>query len=233
MNKVKKTLEDTKKLIRETKNKINSLDFDAHWYRRVFHAFGACFLIYYLLPDIDWINILKLVTPPSLVVIAVTIEILRLKGKISSEHFFGLRMYEKNRVGSYVFFAVGILILLTLPWQAVAIPCILCACLGDPLIGEIRIRFGKKYSYVLGFLVCMLFFMLIWHSVEIGLVLLFSVVGGLGAIIGESKQFWWIDDDFMIQILPAILLIIIWLIASHLGLNLPPDQIITPARMPW
>ena len=45
MNKVKKKLEDTRRLIKDTKNKISSLDFDAHWYRRVFHAFGACFLI--------------------------------------------------------------------------------------------------------------------------------------------------------------------------------------------
>lgn len=233
MNKVKKTLDDTRRLIKDTTNKINSLDFDAHWYRRVFHAFGACFLIYYILPDIDWINFMKIIVPPMVVVITITLEVLRLKGKISSNHFFGLRMYEKNRVGSYVFFAVGILILLMLPWQAITIPCILCACLGDPIIGEIRIRFGKKYSYILGFLVCMLFFMLIWRTADIGLVLIVSIIGGLSAIIGESKQFWWIDDDFMIQILPAILLTIIWLGASYIGLNLPPDQIITPARMPW
>ena len=233
MNKVKKKLEDTRRLIENTKNKITALDFDAHWYRRVFHAFGACFLIYYLLPDVEWINNIKLIIPPILVVIAISIEILRLKGKISSDHFFGLRMYEKNRVGSYVFFSVGILILLMLPWQGIAIPCILCACLGDPIIGEVRIHFGKMYSYALGFLVCMLFFMLVWHTFDLSFVVPISIVGGLGAIIGESKKFWWIDDDFMIQILPAILLIIIWLSASYLGLNLPPDQIITPAEMPW
>jgi len=233
MNKVKKTLEGTRRLIEDTKNKITSLDFDAHWYRRVFHAFGACFLIYYLLPDIDWINFLKLIVPPVIVVFAASLEILRLKGKINGDHFFGLRMYEKDRVGSYVFFAVGIMLLLMLPWQAISIPCILCACLGDPIIGEIRIHFGKRYAYILGFLTCMLFFMLVWYTTGIALFLLVSIIGGLGAIIGETQKFWWLDDDFMIQILPAILLIIIWLSAPHLGLNLPPDQIITPAIMPW
>ena len=233
MNKVKKKLEGTRRLIKDTKNRITSLDFDAHWYRRVFHAFGACFLIFYLLPDEEWINILKMIIPPILVVIAISIEILRIKGKISSDHFFGLRMYEQNRVGSYVFFAVGILILLMLPWQGIAIPCILCACLGDPIIGEVRIHFGRIYGYVLGFLVCMLFFLIVWHDFNLIFVVPVSIVGGLGAIIGESKKFWWIDDDFMIQILPAILLIIIWLSASYIGLNLPPDQIITPAEMPW
>jgi len=233
MNKVKKKLENTKKKIKNTKNKINSIDFDAHWYRRVFHAFGACFLFYYLLPDLDWINLLKFWIPPIIVIFAISLEILRLKGKISSNHFFGLRMYEKDRVGSYVFFAVGILILLMLPWQPISIPCILCACLGDPIIGEIRGRYGKKNSIILGFLICMLFFVVIWYNVDIRLTILVAIIGGLGAIIGETKKLWWLDDDFMIQILPAVLLIIIWFIAPHLGLNLPPDQIINAGRMPW
>lgn len=233
MNKVKKKLETTKNKIKNTKKKINSIDFDAHWYRRVFHAFGACFLFYYLLPDLDWINILKFWIPPIIVVFAISLEILRLKGKISSNHFFGLRMYEKDRVGSYVFFAVGILTLLMLPWQPIAIPCILCACLGDPIIGEIRARYGKKNSILFGFLICMFFFVIIWYNVDIRLMIFVSIVGGLGAIIGESKKFWWLDDDFMIQILPAILLIIIWFIVPYTGLNLPPEQIINPGRMPW
>ena len=96
------------KKIKNTKDRINSLDFDAHWYRHVFHAFGASFLFYYMLPDIHWINILKFWIPPAIVVIAIILEILRLKGKISSNHFFGLRMYEQKRVGSYIFFAVAI-----------------------------------------------------------------------------------------------------------------------------
>jgi hypothetical protein len=49
--------------LRDTKKIINSLDFDAHWYRRAFHAFGASFLVYYMLPDVDWINVLKFWVP--------------------------------------------------------------------------------------------------------------------------------------------------------------------------
>jgi len=226
MIKVKRKLEDTKKI-------INSIDFDAHWYRRVFHAFGASFLFYYLLPnDVDWIVFLKNWIPLVLVILAVILEILRLKGKISSDHFFGLRMYEKNRIGSYVFFAVGILILLRFFPQQIAIPCILCASLGDPVIGEIRNRFEKKHVYVFGFLICMFFFMVTWFRADIRLMLLVSIIGGLGAIIGETQKFWWLDDDFMIQVLPAILLLVIWFSAGCFGLSLP-GEIIAPGRMPW
>ena len=197
------------KKINNTRKKINLIDFDAHWYRRVFHAFGASFVFYYMLPDLEWINILKIIIPAIIVIVAILLEILRIKGFINSNHFFGLRMYEKKRIGSYVFFAVGILILLMFFPQQIAIPCILCACLGDPIIGEIRNRFSKKYVYVVGFLICMSFFLISWYSVNLNLLILVSVVGGLGAAIGEIKKIYWLDDDFMIQILPAILIGII------------------------
>ena len=103
---VEEQIEDTKKKIRNTKEKINSLDFDAHWYRRVFHTFGASFLVYYLLPDYDLITLLKPLVLTAIVVFIIILEILRINGFVSSDHFFGLRMYEKKRIGSYVFFAV-------------------------------------------------------------------------------------------------------------------------------
>jgi dolichol kinase len=218
--------------IKDTHKKINSLDFDAHWYRRAFHAYGASILVYYLLPDLDWINLLKFWVPIIVVGFVLVLEILRIKGKISSDHFFGLRMYEKERIGSYVFFAVAILILLLFFPQQIAIPCILCACLADPIMGEIRRRFGAKYVYPLGFLLCFLFFIVTWYKVDIRLMLLVSIVGATGAVIGETKKFWWLDDDFMIQILPAVLLLIIWFSLPHLGFSYP-EPIIYPAIWPW
>jgi len=219
--------------IKNTKEKINSLDFDAHWYRRVFHAFGASFLFYYMLPDIDWINLLKFWIPPAIVVIAIILEIFRLKGKISSNHFFGLRMYEQKRVGSYIFFAVAILILLRFFPQQIAIPCILCACLGDPIIGEIRHHFSMKHVYVFGFLVCMFFFMIAWYKIDVRLMIFASIVGGFGAVLGETKKLWWLDDDFMIQMVPAILLLILWISLPYLGFNYTDPTIIYPGKMPW
>ena len=232
MGKVTKRIEETKKKIEDTKKIIDSLDFDAHWYRRVFHAFGASFIFYYMLPDVNWINQIKLWAPILIVIFAVALEILRLKGKIGGEYFFGLRMYERNRVGSYVFFAVAILLLLRFFPQQIAIPCILCACLADPIMGEIRHRFGGKHVYVFGFLVCLIFFMVTWYKADIRLMILVSIVGAFGAVVGETKKFWWLDDDFMIQMLPAILLLIIWYGAPYLGFS-TPDPIIYSGVMPW
>ena len=141
-------------------------------------------------------------------------------------------MYEKNRVGSYVFFAIAILILLRFFPQQIAIPCILSVTLGDPIIGEIRQHFGMNYAYLFGFLVCMFFFMIAWFKSDVILILLASVIGGFGAIVGETKKFWWLDDDFMIQMIPAFLLLIIWISIPYFGLGYP-GQIIYPGSFSW
>ena len=228
----KKRIEETKKKIDDTRKKINSIEYDAHWYRRVFHAFGACLLFYYLLPNEDWVNVLKFWAPPLMVIIIIAVEILRLKGIVSSDHFFGLRMYEQKRIGSYVFFAIAFLILIRFFPQQIAIPCILCACLSDPIMGEIRHRFGMKHVYVFGFLVSMSFFMVAWYKADVRLMILASVIGATGAVIGETKKFWWLDDDFMIQMIPAVLLLIVWIVIPYLGLS-HPDPVIYPSVWPW
>ena len=213
--------------IGETKNKINSIGFDAHWYRRVFHAFGASFLFYYLLPELDWIFVLKFWVPPILVILALTLEILRIKGKISSDHFFGLRMYEQKRIGSYAFFAIGILLLLRFFPQQIAVPCILCACLADPIMGEIRKRFKGYYAHITGFFLCMSFFMISWHKADTFLMIFVGIIGGIGAVAGETKKYRWLDDDFMIQMVPAILVLIIWFLIPEMSLEYP-GEIINP-----
>lgn len=220
--------------LREAKKKISSVDFDAHWYRRVFHTFGASFLIYYLIPtNVEWIKILKFWIPVTIIIFVLVLEFSRIKGKIDSSHFFGLRMYEKNRVGSYLFFGVAILILLILFPQQIALPCILCACLADPIIGEIRLRFGQKQGYVVGFFVCMFFFIVAWYKADLWVVFLVSIIGATGAVVGEMKKFWWIDDDFMIQILPAFLILLFWLAIKTTGVDILHDQIIYPVELMW
>jgi len=219
--------------IEESRNKINSISFEAHWYRRVFHAFGACFLFYYMLPDVDWVNLLKFWVPPLIIVFAIVLEVLRLKGSVNSDHFFGLRVYEKNRVGSYLFFGVAVLILLRFFPQQIAIPCILCACLADPIMGEIRYRFDKIRVCLIGFLICMVFFMVSWYNADLWIVILVSVIGASGAVFGEVKKFWWLDDDFMIQIIPALLLLLLFFCLTQIGIEISFDQIIIPGDIPW
>ncbi|EMR74010.1 dolichol kinase [Thermoplasmatales archaeon SCGC AB-539-N05] len=232
-SKVESSTKKITKKIKETKKKINSIKFDAHHYRRAIHAFGASFLCYYILPDdINWIKILKILIPILIVVSLCILEYMRIKGTIEGNHFFGLRMYEKNRVGSYVFFGIGILILLLFFPQQIAVPCILCASLADPLMGEIRYKHGERKVILAGFIVCAFLFAVTWYNAQPLIIVIVTLVGATGAVIGETRKFRWLDDDFMIQILPAILIALIWIIAGQLGINMP-EPLLHAGEMGW
>ena len=212
--------------------RMNAIEVDAHWFRRVFHTFAASFLFYYLLPDEEWINLGKIVLPIIIVLCMIVIEYRRIRGDLDHQRFFGLRNYEKKRPASYLYFGVAILLLFLLFPQQIAIPCILCASIADPIMGEVRQRFGQKKVYLVGFLICMIFFLVTWYKADFWVVLIVSLIGATGAVIGETKKIKWLDDDFMIQMVPAILLLIVWFLAGFLGLVLP-DPVIHPGVLPW
>jgi len=212
----------------EIKNKINSIELEAHWFRRVFHTFASCFLVYYLLPDDPWITTLKILIAVGIVVFVIILEYLRIKEIICNSNFFGLRRYEEKRPASYVYFGLALLILLVFFPQQIAIPCILCACFSDPIMGEIRHRFGKKEAYIGGFLICMFFFLITWNTVDVSILILISILGASAAVIGEAKKFWLIDDDFMIQILPAVIIFSVWQILLFGGIDILPAELIPP-----
>ena len=79
----------------------------------------------------------------------------------------------------------------------------------------------------------MMFFTITWYKTELWILLSVSLIGGLGAIIGETKKFWWLDDDFMIQMLPAVLILILWLTMQAIGMNILPEPVIQHGIMPW
>jgi hypothetical protein len=155
-------------------------------------------------------------------------EFLRIKGKIRNINLFGLRRYEERRPASYIYFGTALYLLLFFFPQQIAIPCILCACFSDPILGEIRHQFTKKTIYFIGLFLCMCFFLLTWYAAELWVLLFLVPIGGVAAVIGETVKFEYIDDDFMIQILPAIIIMIIWQGLLQINVNILPDRIILP-----
>lgn len=207
---------------------LNAIEVDAHWFRRAFHTFAASFLVYYLIPEDGWIGVVKIIVPTGIVACIAIIDYGRIRGEFDHQRFFGLRGYEKGRPASYLYFGIGLLLLLVLFPQQIAIPCILCASFTDPLIGESRYYLGKKRAYALGFVVSMFFFLLTWYRAEWWVMIIVSLLGASGAVIGEAKKLKLIDDDFMIQILPAILLTCVWQILLLTGNNILPAPLIRP-----
>jgi dolichol kinase len=207
---------------------LNTIEVDAHWFRRAFHTFAASFLFYYLLPDEEWINVIKIVVPIILVLCMIVIEYRRLRGSLDHQRFFGLRNYEKKRPASYLYFGIAVLLLFLLFPQQIAIPCLLCAAFTDPVIGETRYYLGKKKAYVIGFIISLFFFLITWYQADWWVLIPVLVIGASGALIGEAKKLRFIDDDFMIQMLPAVLLWLLWQGTMTFGVNILPSKIILP-----
>ena len=207
---------------------MNAIEVDAHWFRRVFHTFAASFLFYYLLPDEEWINFIKIVLPITIVFCMIVIEYRRLRGAIDHQRFFGLRSYEMKRPASYLYFGLAVLILFLLFPQQIAIPCLLCASFTDPIIGETRYYLGKKRAYIIGFMVSFFIFVATWYQANWWIVILVSSLGALGALIGEAKKLKLVDDDFMIQMLPALILLLVWQGGIVLGVCILPPKMILP-----
>jgi dolichol kinase len=208
--------------------RMNAIEVDAHWFRRVFHTFAASFLFYYLLPDEEWINLGKIVLPITIVLCMVVVEYRRIRGDLDHQRFFGLRNYEKKRPASYLYFGVAVLILFLLFPQQIAIPCILCASFTDPIIGESRYYLGKKRAYAISFIISVFFFLVTWYRADWWVLILVSLLGATGAVMGEAKKLKLVDDDFMIQMLPAILLLLMWQGLLAIGINMLPPPLLNP-----
>lgn len=212
----------------ELLERLLSIEVDAHWFRRVFHTFASCFLVYYLLPVEPWIDLAKIVVPVVILVCVGIIEVRRLGGELDRQYFFGLRSYEHHRPASYFYFGVGLILLFLLFPQQIAVPCILCACFVDPSIGEFRHRFPRRFAYLLGFLLSFCFFVATWYRAAPPVLVAVGLIGAAGAILGERVKFRWIDDDLLIQLVPALLLFLLWQSLGLFHVNILPPELIHP-----
>jgi dolichol kinase len=208
--------------------RMNAIEVDAHWFRRVFHTSAASFLFYYLLPDEEWINLGKIIIPIIIIFCMIVVEYRRIRGDLDHQRFFGLRNYEEKRPASYLYFGVAVLLLFLLFPQQIAIPCVLCASFTDPIIGELRYYLGKKRAYAIGYIVSVLFFLAIWYRADWWILILVVLLGATGAVTGEAKKLKLVDDDFMIQMLPAFLLLLMWQGLLTTGIDILPPPTLYP-----
>jgi hypothetical protein len=202
------------------------LNYDPHWYRRIWHTFGATFLAYYLMPDIYWIQLVLYLLGAVLLTIILVLEILRVKGKVGSSLFFGLKLRERHRVCSYVLWSVGLLILLFLFPEPIAIPCLLCVSFADPTIGELRFKYGLKPAKLIGFLLCFSFFAIAWSEAPLWAAITIPLVGAAVAIGMEGRKQWWLDDDLFMQVVPACCVLLICFVATQFGVDILPGPLI-------
>jgi uncharacterized membrane protein len=70
--------------------------------------------------------------------------------------------------------------------------------------------------------------MITWYRADWWILILVSMIGASGSVVGEIKKLRFIDDDFMIQMLPAMLILLLWQGFTVFGINILPPKIILP-----
>jgi hypothetical protein len=210
--------------------KLHGLTEKGHTIRRFWHLSVVFALFYYLVPetmfklghvDFDRNYILLI-----LFLIIALMEVLRLTGKWDLSLY---RDYEQYRVSAPFWFSAttACVILLTPQWFAV--PCILCVTFADPVLGELRVREFRYYP-IIGIIMCTAAFMI--YSYPIIIAVLLGLAATLAEII-QSREYnkssvlfisGLLDDNFLMQFIPALFIALIWLTGSQLGFQwLPPE----------
>lgn len=195
------------------------MKIDSHWFRRMVHVSCVCTLVYYLFPDnIFWIYAAKIILASGIFSAAVVIEIIRIKGSLDEGFLFPFRDYEKYKVGAHIWLGVSLFVLLVFFPQQIAAPCILVVCLVDPIIGELRMK-NKTISFFCGFCISSAIFLVFNYPI------LLCSLAGLLAVSAESIRSKNIDDNILMPLVPAAIL----LTASQCSLFALP----TPAIIPF
>lgn len=211
---------------------VDHLEFDPHWFRRAFHAFGACFAVYYLLPEQGaTMTFVRLALPVLLFAGALTVEAYRILGGLPTEAFFGLREYERYRISGYVYFASAVVLLLYAFPPAIAAACIIGAAIGDPILGEFR----RAKRPQLGNLAGLAFGAFVFAA--LGFHPALALLGGALLVVGELAKNKVLDDDFMMPILPAVVLVALQGLGvlAMLGMGVPDPfvhKVEVPAWLP-
>jgi len=114
--------------------------------RRMCHILASLSVLYYFFGDGLFGLPKEILIFIALSIVPLTIDTLRLR---FGWRILGIRDHEKDRMASYVWFTHGSLILILICPQQIAVPVIIAASWGDPIIGEIR-RFRRSIAFSVG-----------------------------------------------------------------------------------
>jgi len=175
--------------------------------RRAVHVLVAIAPAYFLVPEtIPGIELRRWVLLVVFFAGVALFESIRLWKGIT---FLGLRPHEKKAIASFAWAAAGITLALWIFPEEIATAVLIGMALVDPLSGELR---GRGYdsltthgtSTVIYFAICATS-LFVW-DVPVLHVLLLSILGSVVAVASESKKVPYVDDDFLMIVVPGALM---------------------------
>jgi len=184
-----------------------------HVLRRLVHMMAPLSLVYYVLPEPLWPG-----APSNQVLLLILLEgilvfeVLRLHYRW---HIIGIRDYEYNRISAATWAALAMVVTLLLFPLQLAAPAIVGMAFVDPLIGELRRHKSKLYPSVPTVVYLVLVLAILWYffGLNTTVVLASAVATGL-AISIERVRTKYMDDDFLMTVVPLLGMAVIFLITS-------------------
>ena len=186
---------------------------DRIW-RRTLHVVGAIALVYYALPTDFFV-----IAPKVYVLLAALAAVYVVEGL---RHAAGLelptiRPYEQGRVGSFAIFGTAIVVAILFFPLAIACAVVLGTAVADPVAGELRR--DPRYRRVDAVAPFAVYSVLAFVGLAPlgGWPLLPSVGLALGAgavaVAVERPKVWWVDDDLVMTLVPALALYAVGVVA--------------------
>ena len=190
---------------------------DRLW-RRVLHVVAAVALLYYALPNDFFVIAPKLYVLLAALAAVYVLEALR---HVAGLELPTIRPYEEGRVGSFALFGTAVVLAIVFFPMPIACAVVLGTAVADPVAGELRRE--PKYRYldaagpfaVYGALAFLgLAVVGDWPTVpSVGLALLASAI----AVAVERPKVWWVDDDIVMTLVPALVLYGLGVVALGYG----------------
>jgi len=181
--------------------------------RRLVHSLLAVAPVYYLIPvDLPLSPLKRWHLLIAFFVAVALFESVRLWRGVT---FFGLRPHERNSIASFAWAAAGITLALWLmPWE-IATPVLIGMGLVDPLVGVLRCAKRARWLQVLlplvvYFAICVISLASL-TTLPLPELVLISVIGAALAVAAERQRVPYVDDDFLMIIVPGIVMSLLWL----------------------
>jgi len=186
---------------------------DRMW-RRALHVLGAGALLYYVLPNDFFLVAPKLDILLAALATVYVLEGLRLAAGLELPT---IRPYEEGRVSSFALFGTAIVLAIVFFPLPIACAVVLGTAVVDPLAGELRRdpRYRRVDALAPFALYSTLAFLGLavagrWPPLPSAAL---ALVAGAIAIAVERPKVWWVDDDLVMTLVPALALYALGVVA--------------------
>ena len=179
--------------------------------RRLVHLCLPVFLLYYIIPDDTWIGIDKRLVLLGALFFFIIFEFLRLAYQI---RVFGTREYEMDFMAAYLWAGIGFTVAFLLFDYALVVPALLGMAWIDPLSGFLRGRKSGLYPWLpfASYLVLAAVALIVVSSFAPRSIVFIAAAGAASGIAAEHKRVRFVDDDFLMLVIPLLVMTAVSLI---------------------